>query len=42
MYLKILDHGAPAARLLANAAASLVLALIVAVPLIAVAVRAIG
>ena len=42
MYLKILDHGAPAARFFANAAASIALALIVAVPLIAVAARAIG
>jgi flagellar basal body-associated protein FliL len=42
MYIKSLDHGAPAARKAANILVSIALALVVAVPALAVAARIVG
>jgi hypothetical protein len=42
MYLKSLDHGAPTARKAANILVSLALALVVAIPTLAVAARILG
>ena len=42
MYLKSLDHGAPAARKAANILVSIALTLVVAVPTFAVAARILG
>ena len=42
LYIKSLDHGAPTARKAANILVSVALALVVAVPVFAVAARIVG